>query len=104
MRDFMTVIKEMIDISRDEEFTKRLQKIYKNASYTAPELTWKLRGPEVSDLLSDYVYSKKNTAQCWLMQEVCLFSTLPEPQVRQHLEEQSAKFNKRKARNESIRS
>ena len=55
MRQFVTVLKKLIELSEDKELTDALNKIVVDASYTAPEAQWEIRGEQVSVALNNYL-------------------------------------------------
>lgn len=55
MRAFPTVLKKLIDLAEDKELKESLNKVMVDASFTAPEALWDIRGEQVTVLLNDYL-------------------------------------------------
>ena len=86
MRQFVTVLKKLIELSEDKELTDALNKIVVDASYTAPEAQWEIRGEQVSVALNDYLANGKDRKSEWFAKVLSEFSTQPIEKIREFQE------------------
>ena len=70
----------------DKELTDALNKIVVDASYTAPESQWEIRGEQVSIALNNYLANGKDRKSEWFARVLSEFSTQPIEKIREFQE------------------
>ena len=86
MRAFPTVLKKLIDLAEDKELKESLKKVMVDASFTAPEALWDIRGEQVAVLLNDYLSKGTGRKDEWFAKVLAEYSTQPLADIRAYQE------------------
>ena len=86
MRAFTTVLKNLIDLAEDKELKESLNKVMVDASFTAPEALWDIRGQQVNVVLNDYLEHGKERKSEWFAKVLAEYSTQPLEDIRKFQE------------------
>lgn len=86
MRAFTTVLKNLIDLAEDKELKESLNKVMVDASFTAPEALWDIRGQQVTAVLNDYLEQGNGRKSEWFAKVLAEYSTQPIEDIRKFLE------------------
>ena len=63
MRDFITVVKKVADMSKDDSLTAKIKKIIDDSAFTAPEARWEIRGEELAYALQTFAQEHNDAAR-----------------------------------------
>lgn len=86
MRAFPTVLKKLIDLAKDKELKESLNKVMVDASFTAPEALWDIRGEQVTVVLNDYLANGTGRKDEWFAKVLVEYSTQPLEDIRKFQE------------------
>lgn len=86
MRAFLTVLKNLMDLAEDKELKESLNKVMVDASFTAPEALWDIRGEQVTIMLNDYLNNGSGRKTEWFAKMLVEYSTQPIEEIRKFLE------------------
>lgn len=67
MRNFMDVLRKLKSMSEDSELTKQFEAVESDATFTAPEALWEIRGRQVSDILYNYAVANEHATDDWYL-------------------------------------
>lgn len=86
MRAFPTVLKNLIDLAEDKDLKESLNKVMVDASYTAPEALWDIRGEQVTVVLNNYLANGTGRKDEWFAKVLAEYSTQPIEGIRKFQE------------------
>lgn len=86
MRAFITVLKNLIDLAEDKDLKESLNNVMADASFTAPEALWDIRGEQVTALLNDYLSNGTGRKTEWFAKVLAEYSTQPIEDIRKFQE------------------
>lgn len=86
MRAFPNVLKKLIDLAEDKELKESLNKVMVDASFTAPEALWDIRGEQVAVLLNDYLSKGTGRKDEWFAKVLAEYSMQPLAEIRAYQE------------------
>ena len=87
MREFTNVLTYMISLCEDNfDLKHKLEKVYEDSSFTAPEALWDIRGREVSDILYYYACAGSKPYSQEFLAILGAFTERPETELREFIQ------------------
>ena len=87
MRNFIEVLEAMIkQCEGNLELKKKLEHVYVDSTFTAPEALWDIRGRQVSDILYNYAVAGDKPYSNDFLGALCIFTEKPETELRQFIQ------------------
>lgn len=87
MRNFIEVLEAMIkQCEGNFELKKKLEQVYVDSTFTAPEALWDIRGRQVSDILYNYAVAGDKPYSNDFLDALCIFTEKPETELRQFIQ------------------
>ena len=87
MRNFIEVLEAMIkQCEGNFELKQKLEHVYVDSTFTAPEALWDIRGRQVSDILYNYAVAGDKPYSNDFLGALCIFTEKPETELRQFIQ------------------